>query len=104
MVLVVKYRPTRSKRWADQRHNRRIIQEYGLQEAQRTGFLDLDKNNKKKKQRKNKSKKPTKTKEEKWQIFETKASKTGLHIGLEYESKYKEFIASGGDPNSCPFG
>lgn len=91
MVLGVKYRPTKSKKWADQKRNRRIIQEYGLQEAQRSGFLDVD-NNGRKKKHKNKSKKTN-----------DKKPKTGTHLGSEYESKYNEFISDGGDPNSCPF-
>jgi hypothetical protein len=91
MVLGVKYRPTKSKKWADQKRNRRIIQEYGLQEAQRSGFLDIDNNGKKKKQ-KDKSKN-----------INNKKPKTGTHLGSEYESKYKQFISNGGDPSSCPF-
>lgn len=101
MVLGVKYRPTKSKKWADQKRNRRIIQEYGLQEAQRSGFLDTDQNGKKKK--KHKKQKLQKTKEEKWKQFESKAPKSGLHIGSDHDSLYNEFISNGGDPNSCPF-
>jgi hypothetical protein len=35
----MKYRPTRSKKWANYRRNKRIIQEYGFTEAKRLGFL-----------------------------------------------------------------
>ena len=27
----------------------------------------------------------------------------GVHIGLEYHARLKDFIANGGDVNSCPF-
>jgi hypothetical protein len=91
----MKYRPTKSRKWAEQRRNRRIIQEYGLTEAKRVGALDSPKEQKKKqKQIKKKTKIRNKQKRQ---------NKTGQSIGSDYETKYNEFLKNGGDPNSCPF-
>jgi hypothetical protein len=92
MVIVVKYkyRPTRSKNWAERRQNRRIIQEYGIEEANRVGALNSIKENR---ERDKIQKKKTKNNK----------SKTSLHTGREYHIKYGEFITMGGDPSSCPF-
>lgn len=90
----MKYRPTRSKKWSEYHRNRRIIQEYGLEEARKTGALDSPKEQeikkKKAKAQRKKEKKISKT-------------KTGLYIGDLHIIQYQEFISNGGDPNSCPF-
>lgn len=44
-----------------------------------------------------------KSKKEKWKRFEEVAPKTGTHIGSEFQTKYDEFIASGGNLDACPF-
>jgi hypothetical protein len=94
----MKYRPTKSKKWADQRRNRRIIQEYGFQEAKRVGALDSAKEQKKKDKEVKKQIKAQKKIEEK-----KTSTKTGLHIGQEYQEKLDNFIAKNGDISSCPF-
>ena len=94
----MKYRPTKSKKWADQRRNRRIIQEYGFQEAKRVGALDSAKEQKKKDKEVKKQIKAQKKIEEK-----NTSTKTGLHIGQEYQEKLDNFIAKNGDISSCPF-
>ena len=94
----MKYRPTKSRKWADQRRNRRIIQEYGLQEANRVGALDSPKEQKKKEKEIKKQIKAQKKAEEK-----KTSTKTGLHIGQEYQEKLDNFIAENGETNSCPF-
>ena len=49
-------------------------------------------------------KKPKQNKnQKKWKRFEQVAPKTGNHTGSDYNKEYDAFIASGGDPNSCPF-
>ncbi len=35
--------------------------------------------------------------------IETDPKEKGVHIGGEYHTKLKDFIANGGDVNSCPF-
>ena len=94
----MKYRPTKSRKWADQRRNRRIIQEYGFQEAKRVGALDSAKEQKNKDKEVKKQIKVQKKIEEK-----NTSTKTGLHIGQEYQEKLDNFIAENGDINSCPF-
>ncbi len=96
MVIVVKYkyRPTRTKNWAEIRQNRRIIQEYGIEEANKSGALDSTKENRQKDKENQKQKKKEN---------QNNNSKTGIHIGSEFEIKYAEFINGGGDPDSCPF-
>jgi hypothetical protein len=94
----MKYRPTKSKKWADQRRNRRIIQEYGFQEAKRVGALDSAKEQKKKEKEVKKQIKAQKKIEEK-----KTSTKTGLHIGQEYQEKLDNFMAENGDISSCPF-
>jgi hypothetical protein len=89
-----KYRPTNTKNWAEIRQNRRIIQEYGIEEANKTGALDSTKENR----IKDKMEQKQKTKETK-----DNNSDSGLHIGVEFQVKYDEFIKTGGDPDSCPF-
>lgn len=94
----MKYRPTKSRKWADQRRNRRIIQEYGFQEAKKVGALDSPKEQKKKDKEVKKQIKVQKKIEEK-----KTSTKTGLHIGQEYQEKLDNFIAENGDISSCPF-
>jgi|688.fasta_scaffold216961_4 hypothetical protein len=101
MEVVVKYKANRYSKSSQFRGNRRIIQEYGLQEAKRIGALDSiqeQKETKKtlKKQRKFQNKK--KKQEEK-----QKSQKKGFHTGVLYQEKHQEFINNGGDPNACPF-
>lgn len=94
----MKYRPTKSKRWADYRRNRRIVQEYGIKEANRVGALETPKEQK----RKDKAVSKVVKKQKK---IQQKISKTrvGLYIGDNYVESYTQFINSGGDPSSCPF-
>jgi hypothetical protein len=94
----MKYRPTKSRRWADQRRNRRIIQEYGLQEAKRVGALDSTKEQKKKEKDIKKQ-----LKIQKKQQIQSAKSKTGHMVGENYAKELSKFIEDGGDPNSCPF-
>ena len=94
----MKYRPTKSRKWADQRRNRRIILEYGLQEANRVGALESPKEQKKKEKEIKKQIKAQKKAEEK-----KTSTKTGLHIGQEYQKKLDSFLSENGDTNSCPF-
>lgn len=96
MEVIVKYKLNKSSKSSDFRINRRIIQEYGFQEAKRIGALDSilkekEKHQSLKKKNKNKRKK------------KNKACKNKIHIGMEHEKKYREFIENGGDPNECPF-
>jgi hypothetical protein len=101
MVAIVKYRPNKYSKSAEFRINRRIVQEYGLQEAKNIGALDSLIEEK----QKHKNLKQSKKKQYKKQKLQEKqkSQKSGLHTGTEYEEKYKQFIANGGDPNSCPF-
>jgi hypothetical protein len=90
----MKYKANRYTKSSEYRSNKRIIQEYGIEEANRIGALDSivtqQENKKELKQYRKQKKKQSKT-------------KSGLHIGIEYSIKYSEFIKDGGDPNSCPF-
>jgi hypothetical protein len=97
----VKYKPNKSSKSAEFRINRRIIQEYGLEESKRVGALDsiIEQKHKHKEQKKQiKSEHKRKKHKEK-----QKSQKTGLHIGINYEQKSQEFIINGGDIESCPF-
>lgn len=90
----MKYKSNKTSKSAEYRINRRIIQEYGFQEAQKIGALDSiiqEKQNNKLLKKKNKK------------INKQKSRKTGSRTGSEYQQKYQEFIKKGGDPNSCPF-
>lgn len=96
MEVIVKYKPNKSSKSSDFRINRRIVQEYGFQEAKRIGALDsISEEKAKHKSLKNKLKHKRKKK--------NKNNKERTHTGIEYEQKYKEFIKNGGDPNECPF-
>jgi hypothetical protein len=90
----MKYKANRYTKSSECRSNKRIIQEYGIEEANRVGALDSlikqQENKKELKKKRKKQKKQNKT-------------KNGLHIGIEYSIKYSEFIQTGGDPKSCPF-
>ena len=101
MVAIVKYRPNKYSKSAEFRINRRIVQEYGFQEAKKIGALDsiIEEKEKHKDLKKSKKKQRKKQKLQEKQ----KSQKTGLHIGIEHQKKYQEFIANGGDPKSCPF-
>lgn len=90
----MKYRPTKSKKWAEYRRNRRIIQEYGLQEARNSGALDTPKQQREQIKKVKKQLKIEKKKQKK---------KTGLHTGDFYQEEYNKFIENGGDADSCPF-
>jgi len=90
----VKYRPNKTSKSAEYRINRRIIQEYGFQEAQKIGALDSIIQEKQKNKHLKKKKK---------KISKQKTRKTGSRTGVEYQQKYQEFINNGGDPKSCPF-
>lgn len=92
----MKYRPTKSKKWAEYRRNRRIIQEYGLQEARNSGALDTPKQQR---EQIKKVKKQLKIEKKK----QTKQNKGGIHIGENYISSYNKFVSDGGDISSCPF-
>ena len=97
----MKYKRNKSSKSAEFRLNRRIIQEYGLEEARKIGALDsLIEEKQKHKHLKKKIKKQYK--KDKHQQKQ-KSTKTGSHTGIEYQKKYQEFIDNGGDPNICPF-
>lgn len=101
MEVVVKYRPNKSSKSAEFRLNRRIIQEYGFQEAKKIGALDsMIEEKQKHKHLKKKIKKANKKKKHQ---EKQKSQKTGSYTGIEHQEKYQEFIENGGDPNSCPF-
>lgn len=94
MEVIVKYKPNKSSKSSDFRTNPRIVQEYGFQEAKRIGALySIREEKEKHKSLKNKLKHKKKNKK----------NKNKLHIGIEHEKKYQEFIENGGDPNECPF-
>lgn len=96
MEVIVKYKPNKSSKSSDFRINRRIIQEYGLQEAKRIGALDsIIEEKDKHKTLKNKLKHKRKKK--------NKENKKKSHIGTEYHEAYDKFVSDGGDINSCPF-
>lgn len=96
MEVIVKYKPNKSSKSSDFRINRRIVQEYGFQEAKRIGALDsISEEKAKHKSLKNKLKHKKKK--------NNKDNKNKLHIGIEHEKRYQEFIENGGDPNECPF-
>jgi hypothetical protein len=67
--------------------NKRIIQEYGIQEANKLGLLDTQRQKK------------VKSKQEK-----LKRKKEPKNItGILYEQNLRQFLENGGDLNECPF-
>ena len=101
MEVAVKYKRNKSSKNAEFRLNRRIIQEYGLEEARKIGALDsLIEEKEKHKHLKKKIKKQTQKKKHQ---EKQKSQKTGFHTGIEYQQRYQEFINNGGDSSGCPF-
>ena len=102
----MKYRPTKSNKWANQRINRRLIQEYGLEETKKLGFLDTDKDGKDIKKKKKKKRTEEEHKEWKKQKYEKKQKKLKepkYNMGELYEENLQKFLDSGGDLKECPF-
>jgi hypothetical protein len=97
MVKIVKYKANKYSKSSNFRINRRIIQEYGLQEAKKIGALDSLEQEKEKLKSLKKKQKSVKKKNKKT------SKKTGLHLGVEYQTKYNEFLINGGNPEDCPF-
>lgn len=93
MVKIVKYKANKHSKSSDFRINRRIIQEYGLQEAKKIGALDSIEQEKEK----------LKSLKKKQKSVKKQNKKTGLHLGVEYQTKYNEFLINGGNPEDCPF-
>lgn len=94
----MKYRPTKSAKWTDFRRNRRIIQEYGLEEARKTGALKTEKQIKEENKKLKKQIKAQKQKDK-----QTHKAKSSIRVGENYETEYNKFIINGGDITSCPF-
>lgn len=93
----MKYKPNKSSKSSNFRMNRRLIQEYGFEEAKRIGSLDSEEEQKIKRKNTKKQSKIRKKKEKQ------QSKKTRKHIGDTHQLKYKEFLSNGGDPNACPF-
>jgi flagellar hook protein FlgE len=99
----MKYRPTNSKKWVNHRRNKRLIQEYGLEEARKLGFLDTDKNGKKIKKKKRTETEQKEWKKEKYKKKQKKVKEPKYNIGELYEENLQGFLDSGGDLKECPF-
>ena len=98
----MRYRPTRSRKWADYRRNKRIIQEYGYEEAERLGLLDSEKQ-KKNKQKKKQQEIKQQNKKEKYEKKQKTKKEPKQTIGQLYEEKRQQFLDEGGDIKECPF-
>lgn len=98
----MRYRPTRSRKWADYRRNKRIIQEYGYEEAERLGLLDSEKDKKKKQKKKQEETKQQK-KQENYKKKQKAKKEPKQTIGEMYEQKLQKFLDAGGDTKECPF-
>lgn len=95
----MKYRPNKHSKSADFKISRRLIQEYGLEEARRIGGLDnIAQQQNKERQTK------TKLKAEKRRLKKKNKTKhTQFRTGENYDKSFKDFIENGGDSSSCPF-
>ena len=84
----MKYRPTGNRKWANYRRERRIVQEYGLEESRDLGLISSLNNSKSKKKQKKKGK---------------IKKRSEPVVGEHYEEKLKQFLYDGGNLKDCPF-
>lgn len=95
----MRYRPNKHSKSADFKISRRLIQEYGFEEARRIGALD---NLTQQKNKQHKIKTQLKA-EKRRRRKKNKLRYTQSRTGENYTTEYKNFIDQGGDPSSCPF-
>ena len=84
----MKYRPTGNRKWANYRRERRIVQEYGLEESRDLCLISSLNNSKSKKKQKKKGK---------------IKKRSEPVVGEHYEEKLKQFLYDGGNLKDCPF-